>query len=147
MGPKDPHSTIIRWRIFTPTTLKLVSTNQYSLFQLNKYSNTAYVSIMGYYLLCDIQRQHRQTQERLKCKYMLAIAICLAIHLRHSDTLLFRGEIKLQSNIDCSFMISQPLYQSIPSCVINFATIFVIQHHKRGIVYLQLGETLSFCCF
>lgn len=67
-----------------------------------------------------------------------ASAVCLAIHLRHPATLLFRREIKLQPNIDYSFMISHPLDQSNPSCVINFATIFVNQHHKTGIVLLQL---------
>lgn len=70
---------------------------------------------------------------------MFCIAMCLAIHLRHPGTLLCWGEIKLKPNIDCSFMISHPLDQSNPSCVIIFATIFVIQHHKTGIVLLQLG--------
>lgn len=36
-------------------------------------------------------------------------------------------------------MISHPLDQSNPSCAIKFATIFVNQRHKMGIVLLQLG--------
>lgn len=76
-----------------------------------------------------------------------AIAVCLAIHLRHPATLLFRREIKLQPNIDCSFMISHPLDQSNSSCVINFATIFVNQHHKTGIVLIQLGCLLLSVAF
>lgn len=89
---------------------------------------------MGYYSLCGKERQYDQARERLKSKYVFATAVCLAIHLRQHGTLLFRREIKLQSNIDCSFMISHLLDQSNPSRVINFATIFVIQHHKMGAV-------------
>lgn len=44
-------------------------------------------------------------------------------------------------------MISHPLDQSNPSCVINFATIFVNQHHKTGIVLLQLGRLLLSVAF
>lgn len=120
-------------------TQKLLSFDQYPLFQLSKYCNTVYVSIMGYYSLCGKQRQHDQARERLKSKYVFATAVCLAIHLRQHGTLLFRREIKLQSNIDCSFMISHLLDQSNPSSVINFATIFVIQHHKMGTVWFQRG--------
>lgn len=41
-------------------------------------------------------------------------------------------------------MISHPLDQSNPSCVIKFATIFVNQHHKMVIGWLQKEEKSSF---
>lgn len=56
------------------------------------------------------------------CKYVPAVAVCVFSH----TSLLSREEIKLQINIDCIFMISHPLDQSRPSCVIAFATILII---------------------
>lgn len=56
-------------------------------------------------------------------------------------------EIRLQPNIDCSFMISHSVDQLNPSCAIKFATMFVNQHQKRGIgIYktIQLLRAFNF---
>lgn len=60
---------------------------------------------------------------RDSCVNMCLPSPCVFSH----TSLLSREEIKLQINIDCVFMISRPLDQSSPSCVIASATIFVIQ--------------------
>lgn len=64
-------------KILIPTSLKLLGFDQYSLFQLNKYSNRVYVSVMGYHSLCGKQRQPRQAQEGPVCKYVPAVAVCV----------------------------------------------------------------------
>lgn len=143
LGAKDPHGAVIRGR-FPSQLLENWSalTNTLCSDSINTLS-AALLSIMGYHFL----REKRGGGGSPECKCVFCRSLHVwPIHLRHPGTLLFRGEIKLQSNIDCSFMISHLVDQSNPPSVINSAAV-ICHSTSPGRNRVTLIRTPPpFCC-